>query len=64
MVKDRYGGYYLLELPNCKWGAVWDQGINDEWGKCVLHGDYEFGCASVGNLKTVVSFIKNIWIKN
>ncbi len=59
MIRDEAAGFYLLQLPNGKWGALWCQALDGEWAESISVSDYSEGCAHVGEAYAVAEYIKD-----
>lgn len=57
MIRDEAAGFYLLQLPNGKWGALWCQALDGEYADSISVGDYSEGCAHVGDAFSVADYI-------
>jgi hypothetical protein len=39
LIKHEEWPWYILLLPNGKWGALWEQGLHMEYADCIYDGE-------------------------
>lgn len=58
MVSRKTIWWYLMKLPNGRWGALWCAGLESEHGSGLVENDYS-GLAYMGTRKDTVNYIIN-----
>ena len=59
LIKHEEGPWYFLLLPNGKWAALWDQGLDSHFSEAIFEGNYEWACAFIGSKKETIEFVLN-----
>lgn len=57
LIKGEEGPWYILHLPNKKWGALWYHGLEAEHAQGIYEGEYEESLAFIGEREEALEFV-------
>ena len=56
LIRGQEGPWYILHLPNKKWGALWFHGLENSHAQGIYEGDYE-NSLFAGEREEVLAFV-------